>query len=99
MKKGFETEVYTMCKESTQFDFLEIIKNIADRICWQIDYDGETTSDDISCFLYDSYIIMEAINPRLNPEDNILSSLILLLEEWEEDHEFVNKTLGLDPES
>lgn len=99
MKKNYETEVYMMCKQADQTDFVQLIKDLADRVCWQIDQEGETSLDDIGFFLYDSYTIMEAINPRYTPEVNFLSALILILEEWEEDHEFVNKALGLPPES
>lgn len=88
-----------MCKETQDSDLIEIIKDLSDKVVYEIEDGDETSLDDVGYLLYQSYLIMESINPRLTREVNFLSALVLLLEEWEEEIEFVNKALGLPPEA
>lgn len=55
------------------------------------------TPEDIGAFHYNVDILKDIFNPKFTIDIQLLTDLQEALKEWGNDREFVNKTLGLDP--
>jgi len=55
------------------------------------------TPDDIGAFHYNVENLIEVFNPVFEKDILLLSELSSALSDWNEDQDFINKTLGLDP--
>lgn len=59
--------------------------------------DESRTPDDIGSFSYNVSILLEVFNPILKLDIELLKELESALDNWSSDAEFVNRSLGLDP--
>lgn len=100
MKNRFKKRVLEICDTVNSHDYLTIIDHLVDcTIRCNIDKGEPVTADDIDYILFECHLIMECIDRTYVRDINLLTALIIALEEWESDFEFINNTLGLPPES
>ena len=57
----------------------------------------DVTPEDIGAFGYHVGCLLEIFNPIYDKDIQLLKELESVLDEWESDQTFVNKSLGLDP--
>lgn len=57
----------------------------------------DVTPEDIGAFGYHVGCLLEVFNPIYDKDIQLLKDLESVLDEWEADQTFVNKSLGLDP--
>lgn len=100
MKNTFQKRVLEICDRIIESDLLLIMDRLADcTIKLNIESSSGVTCDDVGYFLFEANMIMESIDRCFIREIHVLTELIMALEEWEEDFEFINNSLGLPPES
>lgn len=57
----------------------------------------DVTPDDIGAFSYNVGNLKDVFNPKFGKDIELLTDLEKALDDWLIDREFVNKSLGLDP--
>lgn len=55
------------------------------------------TPDEVGACSYKGSIILEVFNPSFTTDIELLNELLPAIEAWHKELEFVNKSLGLDP--
>lgn len=100
MKNTYKQKVLAICDKILSGDYLTIIDKLVDcTLKDNIEHCETLTGDDIGYFIFEADIIMECIDRSFISDIHVLTELILALQEWEEDFEFINNSLGLPPEA
>lgn len=96
--KEIKDKVNAACSKIWEFGYSQIVIDLVQDTIEPL-LEEEVIRNQISAAVYDCGLLLDVFNPELTKDIALLTELQNALSEWEGQHEFVNKTLGLPPES
>ena len=96
MKLTAKEQVAEVAKKITPVYTQIVIDLFQDDLEDLLDHE-DVTPDDIGAFSYHVGSLLTVFNPEFIKDIDLLRELQAALNEWSKDREFVNRSLGLDP--
>jgi hypothetical protein len=91
--------VKDICEEVYKIGFQQIVIDLVQDELEPLIECEDISRDDIGAAAYDVSILLDVYNPEFEKDIDLLTRLKLALNDWEHQHEQVNKILGLPPQN
>lgn len=95
--KEIKQKINSICAKVYRHGYSQIMIDFVQEDVERI-LNTEISRDDISSVIYGCIKYLKIFNPELTKDIELLKELQEALTEWETQHVFVNRTLGLPPE-